>query len=159
MPLSLLLNPRVWMAIILVVLEAMGGWKLYRMGTRAGDEKLAAYKAEQTQLQLDAEVKARAKETELINTNQKVTENYESLKTATATAVGALDAERVRLMSRLAAASGAPKDSGTGLVLNAPPQDRIRDQCLGRYEEVAGDAQALSDQVVALQSYIQKECK
>ena len=91
-------------------------------------------------------------------TNEKVTADYESLKTATATAVRALDADRMRTLSALAAArhSAAPSDPATGLPADASSEDRVLAECLNRYEEVAGDADGLSNQVKALQDYVHR---
>lgn len=152
-PLSLLLNWRLVAGLILCVAAAAGGWKCYVLGKKTVQAEFDAYKAQQVADALAAEQAARAKEHAMQATNQKVTENYESLKTATATAVGALDAERMRLQAALAASS-APGDPGAVLRADGTAKDYILERCLGRYETVARDAAATANKVIGLQDYI-----
>ena len=156
MPLSLLLNWRVIARLIFTVLMAAGGWKCYVLGKNSEKVEFDVYKAEQIAATLKLESMYRAKEQSMQSTNQKVTENYESLKSATAVAVGSLDTERLRLVSALTEARGTTAYSGTGLQSNASPEDIILGGCLNQYEEVAGDAKELSDQVIGLQDYIKR---
>lgn len=90
--------------------------------------------------------------------NKEVMDQYESLKTAAGTAIGALDADRMRTLSALRAArhSAAPIDTGTGLPTDATPQDLVLGECLAKYEEVAGDAQQTAVALIALQAYVSK---
>ena len=87
---SLLLNWRVWAAILLCLAQAAFGWKAYKMGESSSLNALEALKSEYTSQALAAEQAARAKEQSLQVANRKVSANYETLKTATAVAVGAL---------------------------------------------------------------------
>ena len=153
MPISLLLNPRVLGMIVFLVLQAAACWKAYTMGEAHTQAAFDAYVNQQAQNELIAEETARVKEHAMQTANQKVSQNYESLKTATGTAVSALDADRLRLQSAFAA-SAASCDTGTRPGADASPKDDILDRCLERYEGVAGDAKKLSDQVIGLQEYV-----
>ena len=157
MPLNLLLNWRIWASVGFVVFQAWFGYTMYKKGQENVQVEFDMYKNQQILNALNAENVARAKERVLQSTNDKVTKDYENLKTATAVAVSALDADRMRLQSTLAAShSTAPKDSSTGAGIIESPEDGVLTECLARYEEVAGDADALSNQVKALQDYINK---
>ena len=151
MPLGLLLNWRTYAALALAASWAFA----FHFGANSVQVKFDLYKNEQVSIALAAQTAAREKEHAMQASNQKVTENYESLKTATATAVGALDSDRMRLQAALAASS-VPPDTGAGLRPDAAPKDRILSECLRRYEEVAADSDALADQVIGLQAYITK---
>jgi hypothetical protein len=152
--LSLLSNWRVWAALFFVVAQAVFGWKIYSAGEAHGEQKLVAYQLEMMQKALVADEANRAKEKAKDERNQKVTEDYDSLKTATATAIGALDADRMRLMSDLAAARGTGANSATSTGIDATAEDAVLGGCLQRYEEVAGDAKAAANQIIGLQNYI-----
>ena len=155
---TLLFNWRLWLAVAFAAALAFGSYQCVQFGKNSVQVQFDMYKNQQILNTLAAEVAARAKEHAMQDTNLKVTDNYETLKTATATAVKSLDADRMRLQSALAAASGstAPVYTGAGLKPDASPESRILSGCLSRYEEVAGDADQLSDQVVALQDYINR---
>ena len=160
MPLSLLLDPRLWGLLIGAVLEVAALWYAHHKGVVSGRAEIQAqfdtYRLQAQQAALKAQQERDAEAKTMRETNEKVTANYESLKTATATAVRTLDSERMRLLSALAAAghSAAPSDPQSGLPADATAEDRVLGQCLARYEDVAGDAQQLSDQVKALQGYV-----
>lgn len=156
MPLSLLLNLRVIGAVLAVVLMAAGGWKCYVLGKQSVASEFAAYKQQVTDQALKAEQDARAKEQVLQSTNRQVSANYENLKSATATAVSALDADRLRLQATLD--SLATDHTGTRSLTDASPEIRVLGSCINRYEDVATDAQHASDRIVALQDYIRQVC-
>lgn len=153
MPLSLLLNWRVWVAVAFAVAQAGALWKCYKLGEEHTQLAFDTYVNQQAQNELIAEQTALDKKYAMQTANQKVSTNYESLKQATGVAVSALDADRLRLQSALAA-SGATCNTSASASTDATAKDYILDRCLSRYEEVAGDAQRLSDQVTGLQSYV-----
>jgi Protein of unknown function (DUF2514) len=150
---SLLLNWRIWLLVFLALGEIAFGWKMYKMGGNSVQVEFDTYKNQQALDTLAAEKAARVKEQSLQVANHKVSENYESLKTATATAVGALDAERMRLQSALAASS-ASGDTSAITGTDGSSKDYILSRCLERYEAVARDAAAVADKAVGLQDYI-----
>lgn len=156
---TMLLDPRVWGLLIFVVLESIAGWRVYHKGLDTGraevQAQFSAYK-EVAREEAIAALQKNAAETKAMNeTNQKVTANYESLKTATATAIGALDVNRLRLQAALTARNRTtPGNPVSSAPADAAPEDRILGECLAKYEEVAGDANGLSDQVKALQDYV-----
>jgi Protein of unknown function (DUF2514) len=150
---SLLLNWRIWLLVFLALGEVAFGWKMYKMGGNSVQVEFDMYKNQQVLDTLAAEKAARVKEQSLQVANRKVSENYESLKTATATAVGALDAERMRLQAALAASS-ASGDTSAVTRTDGTAKDYIFSRCLERYEAVARDAAAVADKAVGLQDYI-----
>ena len=163
--LALLLNWRIWAVIGFAVLEAWAGYKLHHAGYEEGRAEVQslfdAYKSQSIEQAMAAQVAANAKEHAMTLANEKVTDEYESLKTATSTAVRALDSDRVRLQEALRAARNraAPGDTQAPPGPDATPESRILGECLQRYESVAGDAQALSDTVKALQDYVRNVVK
>jgi hypothetical protein len=151
----LLLNPRVWAAIILAIALGIATRFVYTKGAESVQVKFDMYKNQQISDALNAEKAVRAKELSLQEANQKVSENYESLKSATAVVVKSLDADRVRLQSILASRNSSPSGvTQTSTAANDPPESRILGECLQRYESVAGDADGLSNQVKALQDFV-----
>ena len=150
---SLLLNWRIWLLVFLALGEVAFGWKMYKMGGNSVQVEFDMYKNQQVLDTLAAEKAARAKEQSLQVANRKVSENYESLKTATATAVGALDAERLRLQAALASGS-ASGDTSAAPGADGSPKDYILSRCLERYEAVARDAATIADKALGLQDYI-----
>jgi hypothetical protein len=157
---TLLLDPRMWGILVFVVLETMAGVTIYHKGVDHGRAEVQAkfdtYRlaAEDSALKEQTKRDAEARAAQI--TNQEVTAHYESLKTATATAVRALDSARLRAVSALAAAhrSTAPSDPATGLPPDATAEDRVLAECLQRYEEVAGDADVTAVTLKALQDYV-----
>jgi hypothetical protein len=159
---TLLLDPRLWGVLIFIVAEAFAGITVYNKGLTHGRAEVQvqfdAYVKKDLEQTVAEQVKRNAETARMNDLNQKVTAEYESLKTATATAVKSLDGDRLRLLSALAAARHrAPTSDPTpGLVPDASPEVGILGECLQRYEAVAGDAAALSDQVKGLQDYVHR---
>jgi len=151
----LLLNPRVWAAIILAIALGVATRFVYTKGAESVQVEFDKYKNQQILDALNAEKAVRAKELSLQDANQKVTENYESLKSATAVVVKSLDADRVRLQAILTARNSSPASvAQTSTTTTDSPESRILGECLQRYEAVAGDADGLSNQVKALQDFV-----
>ena len=149
MPTSLLLNWRTYVVLAVFLSYAF----VYRKGQESIQVDFDLYKNEQLSSALKADQAARAKEAVLNQANLEVTSNYEALKSATATAVRSLDADRLRLQASLShTVSG-----GTTTIVRADEssKDRILGECIDYYSGVAGDAEGLSNQVEALQKYIQ----
>jgi hypothetical protein len=177
---ALLGSRTLWLAVALALAGAGGFYEGdgfgYRRGHTKGVEdgydKGKADGKHEVQLQFDlfkeqaleramAAQAERAQEEQrlkAINAHQK--ENYDALIHATATAVGAVDADRLRLLSDIAASRGssAPVDPATGLPTDATPQERVLAECINRRAEVAEDAERLSNQVTGLQSFISGVC-
>jgi len=129
--------------------------KSYHAGENSVQVEFDKYKAAQVQAAIAEQTARAAKEQALNQANQKVTDDYESLKAATATAVGALTADRVRLQATITAARRAASQNPTpGPSPDVTPEDGVLGECVQRREEVAADAAALSDQLTALQSWV-----
>lgn len=149
-----LLDWRLWAAVLMAIAAAAGGWKCYTLGERHVQAEFDAYVAKQVEEELAAERAVRDREHDLQNRNQTVSTQYATLKTATGTAVLALDADRVSLMADAAAARRAASDTEASARAYAAIQEDVLDGCTRRYVAVAGEAQAESNKVTGLQSYI-----
>jgi hypothetical protein len=149
-----LLNWRVWAALGIATMLAAGGWKCYKMGEQSVRAEFDSYKAAQVAAMLAAEEAARAREHDLQTAKQKGDAKYANLKTATAVAVGALDAKRMSLESELAAARSAAGNSPTSPGIDAAAEDDVLGRCADRYTAVAGEAKAQADKIVGLQDYV-----
>lgn len=152
---AILLNWRVWLVAALVA----SGAYLYRAGNVSGkaavQSQFDAYKAKDAEQALAAQIERQAKESAMQSANLKVSQDYESLKSATATAVGALDRDRMRLQAALAAYRGATgKDSGTGLQIDDSAIVGSFSECIDRYSALATESDRLADQVIGLQAYV-----
>lgn len=157
---TLLLNWRVWAALAFMAAEIWGGYKLHHAGYEEGraevQQQFTLFKEQALEQAMAAQVARNAETQAMQAKNKEVTANYESLKVATGTAVLALDAARMRAVAELAASrdSSAPIDTSTGLPADATSEDRVVAECFGRYEQVARDAQEISDTLRALQAYV-----
>ena len=154
--LTLLLNWRVWAGIgALVVLLGISA-KSYETGKRTVQNQFDEYKAYEVKRALETEKFYQAKLQSLIATNQQVGEQYEQLKKVSDASAKSLRDQRLRFDSLLASrdqtSPSAPPDSFT----YATTKSKILRECAGRLEEVAADADRLSNQVLGLQSYIRE---
>ena len=161
MPPTLLLSPlsnwRIWAAVAL----AAAGAYLHHMGYVSGRNEAQivfdAYRAKDLEQAMAAQAAQTLKEQAMQAANMKVKSDYESLKSATAVAVSALDADRLRLQAALAAYRGATgKDSGTGLQIDDSAIVGSFSECINSYSDLAKEADALSGQVIGLQDYVNK---
>jgi len=155
-----LLNWRVWAVLAFLAAEAFAGYKLHHAGYETGRAEVQglfdAFRADALEQAMAAQIERQAQESAMSAKNQMTTENYVLLQKATATAVIALDAARMRALAELKSArdSSAPVDTSTGLPADATPEDRVVAECFGRYESVARDAQEASDTLKSLQAYV-----
>lgn len=149
-----LLNWRLWAGLFLVTMAAAGGWRCFKLGEHAGLEQLAAYKADQVSQALAAEQAAHDKEHTLQASNQKVTANYENLKSATAVAVSALDADRMRLQDALAASDPGANPAARACADDAARVRAVVGACATALQKLARAADATEDQLVGLQDYV-----
>ncbi|NVN99292.1 MAG: hypothetical protein HXX17_08210 [Geobacteraceae bacterium] len=154
MPQTLLLELLITAALIAGV-----GWKSYELGGEHARTELAQYKEQQAQDALKAEADARAKETAMRAANDRVKANYESLKTATATAVGAVDADRLRLQEALTSSDPTANPSARACADDAARTRTVVRACATALQKLAGAADATEDQLVGLQEYVTKVLK
>jgi Protein of unknown function (DUF2514) len=155
---AVLLNWRVWAVTGIVVMLAVSHWFAYHQGGLSVQVAFERYMSEKKTAHSAALEAARAKEQTLQLTNAKVTNDYQTLKNTSATAAAAAKSERVRLLEALSAARAASSNTTTGTRADAGPAERILVDILGKYEEVAGAADKLADQVTGLQGYVRNVC-
>jgi hypothetical protein len=113
-----------------------------------------AYKNQQVLDMLAAEKAAREKEHSLQTANRKVSENYETLKAATAVAVGALDADRVRLSDALTASDPGANPSARACADDSARIRNVLGSCADALQKMAGAADATENQLIGLQDYV-----
>ena len=150
--LALLLNWRVWAAIIafsVVVSAGIGG---YKYGRNNVQEQFNAYKTQQLQDAVEQQ-KLVAKQQEAMQTsNQKVSDNYVLKSTSTSTAISEL--ARLRQHQQSSSSSIVSQSSPAASSPDDGAKDGVLAECRDRRDQLAGEAQQLSDQVTGLQSYI-----
>ena len=153
--LSLLANWRIWAAVAL----AAAGAYLHHMGYVSGRNEVQvafdAYKAKDLEQAMAAQAAQTTKEQAMQAANLKVKEDYESLKSATAVAVSALDADRLRLQSALAAyRSATGQDSGATARIDDAAAIGVLAECVDSFAAMAATADRESDRLKALQTYV-----
>jgi hypothetical protein len=152
--LTLLLNWRTWAALGLVVTH----WFAYHQGGLSKQVEFDRYVAEQQTAHIAALEDARAKEQTIQLAKQKAENDYQALKKKSADSALSAESERVLLLSALDAARSTPTNPTTGSGIDADPTQGILRESIGRYAEVAGIADRLSDQVTGLQDYVKGVC-
>ena len=95
-----------------------------------------------------------AKEQSLQVANQKVSQNYETLKTATAVAVGALDADRMRLQDAITASDPGANPAARACADDAARLRHVFGQCANALQAMARVADNQENQLVGLQDYV-----
>jgi hypothetical protein len=157
-----LLNPKVWIAAVLVVVLAGTHFSAYRSGR---SHVLAAWnkeKAELTAKAFDAERAARTKEQALVVQRQQAEKRYVEEKRKAATAAlasqSALDSLRHALDERDRAIAAA--DSATSARANggARLERDLLGSCATALTELGAEADRLEARIVGLQSYVKQVC-
>lgn len=149
-----LLNWRLWAVLALAGTLAASYWKAYHLGAQSVQADFDAYVSQLAQAELQAEQDARAKEHSMQSANLKVSQNYESLKTATAVAVGALDADRLRLQDAITASDPGANPAARACADDAARLRSVVGQCATALQKLAGTADGTEDQLVGLQDYV-----
>lgn len=158
-----LLNPRVWIAAVVLVVLGATHFTAYRAG-KAGVQ--AAWDKERAELvakALEAEQAARKKEQTLVAARQQAEKRYveERRKAATAAlaAQSALDGLRNELAARdrdLAAADSAASTRVNG---GARLERELLGACATALTDLAAEADRLEARIVGLQGYVKQVCQ
>lgn len=160
---SLLTSGKTWLIVALALASGAAYFKGHQSGYSAGHREALAVTAAFDKFRLDVteqamieQVKRNAAEAQMRTNNQKVTDDYTQTQTNAAYAKRSWAAERLQLLSAVAASHGdtAPRDTTTGLPTDATTEDRVVGECTREYQQVAGDAADLANQVTALQAYV-----
>ena len=157
---AILLNWRTWAGIAAAIALAGSHWFAWHQGGLSERLEFERYVSEQKTAHIADLEAARAKEQALQLTNAKVIHDYQALKRTSTDSAASAKSERMRLLAALAAlaARAATTDSTTGPRADADPTERVLRESVERYQEVAGDADRLSDQVIGLQAYVRGVC-
>jgi hypothetical protein len=151
-PLSLLLNWRVWAALVLVAVVSLAGLTGYRAGERRIQQQFDSYKTEQLAFAEKQQEAARATEQHLNDINRQLGDDLAKATQDTNNGINDLTALRMRQRSASGGLVSQNPSAPSGAA--SSPKDRVLEECRDRRDELAGDAQRLSDQVNALQDYI-----
>ena len=157
---ALLLNWRTWVIVSLLACCGYMHHRGYVSGKAEVQSVFDAYKTQDLEQALAAQAAQTLKEQAMQAANTKVSENYESLKTATATAVRALDADRMRLQNTIASyrrTTGSDTAPSSGI--DGAAQIDVLAGCIDRRVEVAKDAAKDADTLKALQEYVSNVVK
>jgi len=154
---AILLNWRVWLIAALAAAGIYSHHLGYVSGSADVQSVFDAYKTKDIEQAMAAQVLRQEQEAAMTAANLKVTQDYESLKSATATAVAALDRDRMRLQATIAAYRRATgKDSSTVAGIDGEALVGSFSECIDRYSGLAKEADSTSDTLKALQDYVNK---
>lgn len=157
-----LLNPRVWVAAIVLVVLGATHFTAYRSGkavVRAARDK---ERAELSARALQAEQQARKRERQMVAQRQKLEERYAEDKRKAAAAAAGAQSELGRLRDAIATAPscGAPTDPAAAT--RAAGASRLELELLGNcataLTDLAAEADRLETRVVGLQQYVKDVC-
>lgn len=158
----LLLNPKVWAALVLAVVLGATHFTAYRAGrahVRAAWDK---ERAELATKALDAERAARKKEQALAAERKKLEDRYAQDKRKAADAAAGAQSDLDRLRDALAAAPGCPATANPAAASRAAGASRLELDLLGAcataLTDLAAEADRLETRVVGLQSYVKEVC-
>lgn len=158
---TLLLSPRLWIALALAAVLGFTHFTAYRAGKGVVRAQWEADKAQRMAQALEAEQAARKKEQELLVQRDRAEKRYADEKRKAAVAAAGADAELGRLRDELAAprrragedpASAARVDGGAGL------ESELLGHCATALVRMAQEADRLEAVVVGLQQYVKQVC-
>jgi hypothetical protein len=149
--LALLLNWRVWAGLLFVATLITSGLEGFKLGKDSEQSAFDAYKNKVTQQALQQQQQAILKESQLESSTTKVTNDYATKVTSTSSAIS--DLARLR-HNQSPPSSILPSNSPATSSPSGTPEDGVLAECRDRRDELAGEAQQLSDQVTGLQAYI-----
>lgn len=157
-----LLNPRVWVAAVLLVVLGATHFTAYRSGKAVVRAQWDKERAELAAKALDAERAARRKEQALVAERKKLEDKYvEDKRKADAAAAGART-ELDRLRDAIAGAPGCPAAADPAAAGRAAGAARLELELLGAcataLTDLAAEADRLETRVVGLQQYVKQVC-
>lgn len=157
-----LLNPRVWVAAVLLVVLGATHFTAYRSGKAVVRAAWDKERAELTAKALQQEQSFRKKEQALVAQRQKLEERYAQEKRNAATAAAGARSELDRLRDTLAAAPGCPAGGDTAAAGRAAGATRLESELLGHcaqaLTDLAAEADRLEARIVGLQLYVKNVC-
>lgn len=159
---TILLNPRVWIALALAAVLGFTHFSTYRMGKAVVRAEWDKDKAARVAQAMAAEQAARAREQQLVAERQKAEEVYVQQKRKAAAAVAGALTELDRLRDELAAPGGrACKDPAApaGAYGGAGLESDLLGHCATALVRMAQEADRLETVVVGLQGYVKNVCQ
>lgn len=157
-----LLNPKVWIAAVVLVALGTTHFAAYRKGRAVVTAEWNQEKAANTAKLLEQERSFRKKEQALVAAKSAAEKRYANEKrkaaTAASSAQSALDglrdviAERDRAVSGADSAASARVNGGAGL------ERELLGNCAAALTELAAEADRLEARIVGLQSYVKQVC-
>lgn len=157
-----LLNPRVWVAAVILVVLGATHFTAYRGGKATVRAAWDKERAELTAKALEAEQAARKKEQELVTQRQKLEEKYAQDKRKAAAAAAGAQSELDRLRDAIAAAPSCQAGADPAAAGRAAGAARLELELLGAcataLTDLAAEADRLETRVVGLQQYVKQVC-
>lgn len=157
-----LLNPKLWIAVVIAVFFAGTHMGAYRSGRAVVQAKWDKQIAAQKEAALNAEQAARKKEQELIDAKQLAEQKYVQLKKQAAVSSAAANDELGRLRDELATSSNPTRqDSPTCPRTDARAglESELLGYCAKALTDLAAEADRLETLVVGLQQYVKNVCQ
>lgn len=156
-----LLNPKVWIAVVVLVFLAGTHVGAYRSGRAAIQTKWDLQVAKQKEEALKAEQAARSKEQALVAAKDQAEKRYAELKKQTAVAVAGAKSELDGLRNELAAAGSAASQDASACPRTASRaglESELLGHCAKTLVGLAEEADRLEALVVGLQGYVKNVC-
>ena len=154
---TLLLNWRVWAAIVLAVALAAGMWKAYVMGENTVRAEWDAVELDRSKAAIRAMDQNLEKERTLKLSQERIQSDLVKERQARVIADGRVADSLVQLRTALAADRGTSEDTATTSGTD-DPRDGIIAECAGAYTEVDKIARRLATEKTALQRYASEVC-
>ena len=152
-----LLNPRVWIAAIVVAVLALTHLSAYRVGRAAVRTAWDKERAAQMQAQLKAEAAVRLLEQNMQRQVERIANEAAKKQAALSARAAATELAAGQLRDEIARLNARPAPTGAELaavVGEARTARELLGACSGRYESVARSADELRDQVSGLQDFV-----
>jgi hypothetical protein len=153
---ALLLNWRVWAAILLCVAQAAFGWKMYKAGGNSVQVEFDMYKNQQVLDTLAAQKANQLKEQGMQLSLENLTNAYiKNQKANSASAVAAGNSLR-DLQATLDSPAAQDSPASRSVDAGAGPVQELLGNCAATLVRMAQEADGLENQVVGLQSYVKQ---
>lgn len=159
-----LLNPKIWIAAILVAVISFTHYTVYKVGRGSVQAKWDKEKAELLDKAVKAEQEARKKEQSLVIARQNVEKKYVDEKRKAEAAIVAAKSDLDRLRDELSKPSTgsctAPSDPSTTsrIASGAGLERELLGACAKALTDLAAEADRLETIIVGLQQYVKNIC-
>jgi Bacteriophage Rz lysis protein len=154
---ALLLNWRIWAALVLCLGQAAFGWKMYKVGENSIQVKFDMYRNQQIQAAQQQESANRLKEQGMQKSLENLTNAY--IKNQKANSASAAAAGNSLRDLQTAIDRPTPRDTCAPSSTNGAtsrPEPQLLGSCAAALVRLAEEADRLEEQVIGLQAYIKE---